>query len=139
MKFFAVLLIVAGAVALIGGVQGCAPTTPGGPGNTIAFVAGAISAIAFWAFAALMIGVAEIRDTLRRMAPPATPPAPRLTAVPDQPVAATVPTRLELQDRHGAALAETVFTVMQQAAQRGAPMTEAEALDIARRVQSRPR
>lgn len=140
MRFFAILLILAGALAVIGGIQGCQQTSPGGGADPMPFLFGLVSAIGFWAFAALMLGVAQIRDLVRRMTQMAPPPASQLTTVPDEPLAAGIPTRQELRDKHGAQTGEIVFTVLQQAAQRGDRMAEQQALDIARRVQSiRPR
>ncbi len=151
MDAFGAILIVAGAVAAIATLLTSTPAMTFG----VTIFAGVTAAAVLIGCGAMLVTLAQMRAALRELVVfarddaefrkaswqrqggtlgQAVPPPEAFAPPPGQ---APLPTKLELQDRHGTELGANLFIVMQQAAQRGAPLTETDALPIAQRVQGR--
>lgn len=131
MKAFGVILIVCGLLSVVGGLMGSNAASR--PGSTQAgpFFIGLGSALGLWSFAALLFGVAQVRDTARRILAIVQQGATPLSL--DEADRAR-----DLNTRFGEVLGARMGVVLGQAAERGVAMTDAEAMEAARRMQRPP-
>lgn len=150
MDAFGVVMIAVGVLTVAGSLFSSAAALVSGLQLFTGLAAGFVAITG----GAMMFILAQSRDVLRQMLtlarddeafrkaswqhlhslaapPPGMPFQPMLAPTAEGRTAIPLPTRLELQDRHGPDLGAAAFEIMQASAHRGQRVSEGEALRIA--------